>query len=179
MLESLPFLLSEWVWGAAGVLVLLCWVEAQSFPFCLVGRTLKSHFCGTPLSPFRVGLVSEVMRVLTESQGTPTLEAVALSHLLLASPLPPALHLVVHLLSSPLAASSDLLSHLAKGRVAMEMHFALCFCVCVCVCFYVGFIVFHLWWFFCLWACNMCVWIKLCRLFLGGCPPPKKKVYTI
>ena len=91
---------------------------------------LKSHFCGTALSPFRVGLVSEVMRVLSESQGTPTLEAVALSHLLLASPLPPALHLVIHLLSSPLAASSNLLSHLAKGRVAMGMHFAFFVCVC-------------------------------------------------
>lgn len=90
--------------------------------------------------------MSEVMRVLTESQGTPTLEAVALSHLLLASPLPPALHLVVHLLSSPLAASSHLLSHLAKGRVAMEICLAL---LRVFLRFYLGFIVFRLW-LFCL-----------------------------
>lgn len=65
-------------------------------------------------SVHKVGLDSQILGVLMDGTVTVTMQAVAVSYLLLRSPQSQAIQLVVSVLSSPAVASCDLLSHVAK-----------------------------------------------------------------
>ena len=90
-----------------------CWLYVNCNPLYNYYMAHAACICMKPR--FRVPMVNEILRSFSLCASTPTLEAVAVSHLLLLSGEADTLQNVTILLSSPLSESSSFLSEISKS----------------------------------------------------------------